>query len=58
VDRTYQVLLSDISDETGHIRSKAGHVHRTFSAAIFDDCFGRNFLTVSSIDPILLPLAL
>jgi hypothetical protein len=49
VDPTYLVLLSDISGETGH-------VCRTFLAAMFDDCFERNFLTVSLIDLILLPL--
>jgi hypothetical protein len=29
-----------------------------FSAALFDDCFEHNLLTISPIDLILLPLAL
>jgi hypothetical protein len=57
VDWTYLVLLPDISDETGHIQSNAAHVRRTFSTAIFGDCFEHNLLTISLIDLILLPLA-
>jgi hypothetical protein len=45
------------SAETGHILSNAGHVHQTVFHPTFDDCFERNLLTVSPIDPILLPLA-
>jgi hypothetical protein len=51
------ILLSDMSGETGPIRSKAGHVCQTFLVATFDDCFECNLLTVSLIDTILLPLA-
>jgi hypothetical protein len=47
-----------VSGWTGHIWSKPGHVCRTFSAAMFDACFERNFITVSSIGLILLLLAL
>jgi hypothetical protein len=57
VDRTYLILLPDISSDTGHIWFKAGLIRRAFSAATFDDCFEGNFLTVSPIDPILLLLA-
>jgi hypothetical protein len=57
VDRTYYVLLPDISSETGHIWSSAGDVYWIFSTVMFDDCFEHNFLTVSLIDPILLLLS-
>jgi hypothetical protein len=50
------VLLMDKSDEAGQIRFKAGYVHWTFSAAIFDDSFERSLLTISLIDLILFPL--
>jgi hypothetical protein len=57
VDRTYPVLLPDISGETGHIQSKAGHVCWAFSVAMFNDYFECNLLTITPIDPILLLLA-
>jgi hypothetical protein len=57
VDQTYPVLLPDIFRKTGHIRSKTRHMRWTFSVATFDDYFEHNFLTVSLIDLILLPLA-
>jgi hypothetical protein len=47
----------DISDEARHIQFKVGHVHRTFLAAMFDDCFQCNLLTVNPIDHIFLLLA-
>jgi hypothetical protein len=56
--QTNLVLCLDISGEAGHIRFKTGHVHRIFSASMFDDCFERNLLIVCPIDPILLLLAL
>jgi hypothetical protein len=52
VDQTYTPFFRIYPAETGHIRSKAGHVRWTVSAAIFDDCFDRNLLTVSLIDRI------
>jgi hypothetical protein len=57
VDQTYLTLLSNISNETGHIRYRARHVCWTFSVVMFDDYFERNLLTISLIDLILLPLA-
>jgi hypothetical protein len=56
VDRIYPTVLPDISGETGHIQSKAGHIGWIFSVGMFDDYFKHNLLTVSPIDPILLSL--
>jgi hypothetical protein len=57
-DRINLALLLDKSSETGQIRFKAGHIRQTILVAMFDDYFRRNLLTVSLIDPILLPIAL
>jgi hypothetical protein len=46
VERIYPEVLLVISVDTGH-------VHRTFLAAIFDDCFGHVLLTGCPIDLIL-----
>jgi hypothetical protein len=57
-DQTYPAILPDISTEIGHIRSKVGYVHWTFSTATFDNSFGHILLTGCLIDPILFPMRL
>jgi hypothetical protein len=48
--------VPDISAETGHIRSKAGHVRRGVSAVMFIHCFCHILLTGCPIDTIIFPL--
>jgi hypothetical protein len=61
VYRTSLVLLPDKSGQAGlpnKFGTVTGQVRSSMFSSIFDDCFERNFLTVSPIDPVLLPLGL
>jgi hypothetical protein len=57
VDRTYPAILPDISGETGHVRSKAGHARWTVFSPMFIHYFGRILLIECLFDHILLLLA-